>query len=108
MRNAYVFYSKMYESAITEIMRPIKMSINVSRVFAFLTEEFLLKRLWRYKCILGVMEVMSLAAEQWCISINLITACTSNFETAGAITEDCRIVRFRPIKSDFSYNNKNI
>jgi len=91
----------MYESAITEIMWSIKTSINVSRVFAFLTEEFLLKRPWRYECILGVIEVMSLAAEQWCISINLITACTSSFETACIITEDYRIVRFRSIKFDF-------
>lgn len=72
----------MYGSAIIEIMRPIKTSINVSRVFAFPTEEFLLKRSRQYECILGVIKVMSLAAEQWCISVNLITVCTFSFETA--------------------------
>lgn len=79
----------MYGSAIIEIMRPIKTSINVSRVFAFPTEEFLLKRSRQYECILGVIEVMSLTAEQWCISVNLITACPSSFETTYATTEDC-------------------
>lgn len=73
------------------------------RVFAFLTEEFLLKTPWRYECILGVIEVMSLAAEQWCISryANLITARTSSFETACAISEDYRIVRLRSTKFFF-------
>lgn len=72
----------MYGSAIIEIMRTIKTSINVSRVFAFLAEEFLLKRSRQYECIPGVIEVMSLTAEQWCISVNLITACPFSFETA--------------------------
>lgn len=88
----------MYGSAIIEIMRPIKTSINVSRVFAFPTEEFLLKRSRQYECILGVIEVMSLAAEQWCISVNLITACTSSFETAVRNRGLCRVVL---IISDF-------
>jgi len=79
------------------------MSINVSRVFAFPTEEFLLKRSRQYECILGVIEVMSLAAEQWCISVNLITACTSNFEIMRTI-EDC-VALF--LLSDF-LNNKNV
>lgn len=34
----------MYESAITEIMRPIKTSINVSHVFAFLDRRVLIKK----------------------------------------------------------------
>ncbi|TGZ51882.1 hypothetical protein DBV15_10002 [Temnothorax longispinosus] len=83
------FIRKMYGSAIIEIMRPIKTSINVSRVFAFPAEEFLLKRSRQYECILGVIEVMSLTAEQWCISANLITACPSSLETTCATTEDC-------------------
>lgn len=75
----------MYGLAIIEIMRPIKMSINVSRVFAFPAEEFLLKRPRQYECIPGVMEVMSLAAEQWCISVNLIAVCPPILENYGAL-----------------------